>query len=156
MELDDSIAALFANRAACHLQLGMLQQCAADCDRALALAPPPAGPPMPDDGEGGAEARAAAKSRRMAVKVLCRRAQARAQSGDAEGALVDLERALALDPGNEEIRRSAEDAAMARGTQVREKGSGGVGLGYRRCEGEREWWSVGRGLEDVVEVGQWS
>jgi tetratricopeptide (TPR) repeat protein len=40
LELDDSLAAVWANRAACRLQLGEPQACVEDCSRALELLAP--------------------------------------------------------------------------------------------------------------------
>jgi len=167
IELDDRLAVLHANRAACHLKMGMFQHCVTDCNRALELSSPAAAAatgegaaaPGPSAGSGvaaangglditlpgapgdvtlpqvdtekpaaaedkaaaivaeEAAARAAAKTHRMRVKVLCRRAKALAAIGDVRGSLADLEEASKMEPNNPEITRAIEDAQLSQGAQ---------------------------------------
>ena len=58
----------------------------------------------------------AEKGRRMAVKLLCRRARARVTLGQTKPALDDLQHAQRLDPDNAEIARSIEDMEMSMGS----------------------------------------
>lgn len=150
VELDGRIAVCFANRSACHLKLGMHKHCLMDCDRALELLSNAGEPAAEADGaqaadageseggkaapegagprEGDPEGRAEAKARRMRVKVLCRRAKAKAALGDAAGALADLRAAGGLDPADESIQKSIEDAVLAQGAMV--------SRGMRLCHAE--------------------
>ncbi len=89
LELDDSLPAVWANRAACHLQLGQHGHCAHDCDMALSLLrlrlEAVEKGTLTDDG---------GKLRRQFVKVLARRAAAQSGAGNMQAAAEDLQEAL--------------------------------------------------------------
>eukprot|EP00050_Salpingoeca_kvevrii_P001573 m.173299 g.173299 ORF g.173299 m.173299 type:complete len:149 (+) comp10406_c0_seq25:991-1437(+) len=104
--LDPSMAALYSNRAACHLKLNDPHACAQDCSKALSLLMPPC------------EANAAAR-----LKAFCRRGAALAQVQDFESgvlccvvrgtivsppfstaAIADYVSALKIEPDNDKLK----------------------------------------------------
>ena len=95
------IRSCLSNRAAAHLHLSNHTSCIADCDQALALLNEEESffienlSDRPETSE---------KRRRATGKILLRRGAAKAGAGDIEGAKMDYEKALELDPGNDAVK----------------------------------------------------
>lgn len=112
LEHRKDLKSLYTNRAAAHLQLSQWKEAVADCDTALDIFE------LLEDGKiRGAE-------KGVVLKAYSRRAGAKRELGELEGAQQDLKSALALVPGHAEctallaqLDKDVEEAAQAKRVQ---------------------------------------
>ncbi|KAJ3052827.1 Dynein assembly factor 4, axonemal [Rhizophlyctis rosea] len=101
LQLDPKNLTCLSNRAASHLHLSNHAPCISDCDQALSL--------LKEEElfliENLSDTPEASEKRRKATgKILLRRGAAKAGAGNLEGAKVDYEKALELDPRNDAVK----------------------------------------------------
>eukprot|EP00842_Homolaphlyctis_polyrhiza_P003918 jgi/Hompol1/4527/HPOL_000940-RA len=118
IECDGADASLYANRAACYLQLADGQKCVADATASLCLIAKEEEiireQLVSSDNEAGADQRRMLKS-----KLLARRAVAKSNLlADLRGGLEDMRAALQLDPLNAELRSDATSLAERLGVEL--------------------------------------
>ncbi|KAJ1342078.1 hypothetical protein BSLG_003395 [Batrachochytrium salamandrivorans] len=113
IDLDPVNSSLYANRAACHLQLGKGAECVSDCTAALSLLTKEddmlreqlIDPVANDHGNNSVR-------NKLRIKLFARRGAAKLTLlGDVRGALSDYRDALALDPTNLEVEMDVKAIA---------------------------------------------
>lgn len=105
LDIEPTNLTCLSNRAACHLQMDSYDLCTRDCTAALSLLD------KEEDTirdqlveDGGAEQR-----RKSRVKLLVRMGTAKLRAEDLEGGIYAYEKALELDPRNDQLRNDVQN-----------------------------------------------
>ena len=114
--LDESLSAVYSNRAACHFMLSDHENCVADCDNALRLLETAILAAEKALREGSGERAPMDAAQRSKLRTLARRGSAHCLMQNHRLAAEDYEAALLLDPQNMDLKADlvAVEAALQR------------------------------------------